>query len=77
MKKSLQEVREAFLAEVFNYIEDCTATFSKNEVAAKTATFSKNEWKFVEASYIANDIRTGTCSDFTADFICRMLADRV
>ena len=76
MKKSLQEVREAFLAEVFGYIEDC-GFFTKDEVAARTATYSAGEWKFVEASYIANDIRTGTCSDFTADFICRMLAGRV
>lgn len=76
MKKSLQEVREDFLAEVFGYIEDC-GFFTKDEVAARTATYSAGEWKFVEASYIANDIRTGTCSDFTADFICRMLAGRV
>lgn len=76
MKKSLQEVRESFLGEVFDYIEDC-GFFTTDEVAAKTATFSKNEWKFVEVSYIANDIRTGVCSDFTADFICRMLAGRV
>ena len=76
MKKSLQEVREAFLAEVFDYIEDF-GFYPKDEVAAMTAAYSSGEWKFVEASYIANDIRTGTCSDFTADFICRMLAGRV
>ena len=76
MKKSLQEVREAFLGEVFDYIEDC-GFFTKDEVAARTAAYSAGEWKFVEASYIANDIRTGTCTDFTADFVCRMLAGRV
>jgi len=76
MKKSLQEVREAFLAEVFGYIEDCNF-FTKDEVAAKTAAYFAGEWKFVEASYIANDIRTGVCTDFTADFVCRMLAGRI
>lgn len=76
MKKSLQEVREVFLAEVFGYIEDC-GFYTKEEAELKAEAYVDWDWPYVQASYIANDIRTGTCTDFTADFICRMLAGRV
>ena len=76
MKKSLQEVRVAFMSEVYDYIEDC-GMFKQEEIVPKVATYAAGEWKFIEASFNTNSIQTGTCSDFTADFVCRMLAGRV
>ena len=77
MIKTLAEIRLAFVEAVTAYLSEA-CRFDGEELALKVSAYLDWNWPIVEACYKANGLTsTSLASDFTCDFVCKMLAGRV
>ncbi len=75
--KNLTEIRTEFVEAVTLYLSE-VCHLEGEDLALKVSCYLDWNWPVIEASHAANGPRnTGLASDFTCDFICRMLAGRI
>ena len=74
--RNLFEIKADFVESVTNYLA-AACRFKGEELALKTSAYLDWNWPAVEASYFAMEPSgTGNVSDFTCEFICRMLSEK-
>ncbi len=76
--KPKTEVKAAFIGEVVAYLEE-VSPYKGPELAEFTAKYVASQWGYVNAVYDAGCIvgLNSGASDFTCDFCCKLLANRV
>lgn len=77
MNKTLDQIRCAFIESVTYYLAD-VCRLDGEALAVRVSAYLDWNWPIVQACYKSGEVTgTGLASDFTCDFICKMLAGRV